>query len=143
MAGNRCGYLVGPQEAIDAIKRIVTNINYSACTASQLAAIRALNGAGQPWVDAAREKYAELGRWAAAELGLEAPRGSTFLFPDVEHVLDERGLNGLLADLAEAGVLVAPGPSFGPYPHHVRICFTSADPEQIRQGVRILAAQLA
>ncbi len=142
MAGNRCGYLVGPQEAIDAIKRIVTNINYSACTASQLAAIRALDGAGQPWVDAARKKYAELGRWSAEQLGLEPPLGSTFLFPKVSHALDERGLNGLLADLAEEGVLVAPGPSFGPYPEHVRICFTSAEPERIRQGVELLARRL-
>jgi aspartate/methionine/tyrosine aminotransferase len=142
MAGNRCGYLVGPQQAIDAIKRIVTNINYSACTASQLAAIYALDGAGQPWVDRAREKYAELGRWSAEQLGLPAPQGSTFLFPDVEHALDDRGLNGLLADLAEAGVLVAPGPSFGPYPHHVRVCFTSAEPERIRQGVEILSRRL-
>ena len=142
MAGNRCGYLVGPQEAIDAIKRIVTNINYSACTASQLAAIRALDGAGQPWVDAAREKYAELGRWSAELLGVPAPRGSTFLFPKVTHALDDRGLNGLLADLAEDGVLVAPGPSFGPYPHHVRACFTSAEPERIRHGISILARRL-
>jgi aspartate/methionine/tyrosine aminotransferase len=142
MAGNRCGYLVGPQDAIDAIKRIVTNINYSACTASQLAAIRALDGAGQPWVDQAREKYAELGRWSARQLGLDAPLGSTFLFPKVSQALDERGLNGLLADLAEEGVLVAPGPSFGPYPEHVRICFTSAEPKRIRQGVEILARRL-
>ncbi|MGK7296741.1 MAG: pyridoxal phosphate-dependent aminotransferase [Candidatus Wenzhouxiangella sp. M2_3B_020] len=142
MAGNRCGYLAGPGEAIDAIKRIVTNINYSACSASQLAALNALNGKGQPWVDAAREKYAELGREAAGALGLAAPKGSTFLFPDVSHALDGRGLDGFLGDLAEAGVLVAPGPSFGPYPGHVRICFTSAPPEDIRRGIDVLAGRL-
>jgi N-succinyldiaminopimelate aminotransferase len=142
MAGNRCGYLAGPGDAIDAIKRIVTNINYSACSASQLAALNALGGAGQPWVDAAREKYAELGREAAEALDLRAPRGSTFLFPDVSGSLDDRGLDGFLGDLAEAGVLVAPGPSFGPYPRHVRICFTAAPPDDIRRGIGILAAHL-
>ena len=142
MAGNRCGYLAGPEEAIDAVKRIMANINYSACSASQLAALNALNGAGSPWVAVAREKYAELGREAAEALGLSAPKGSTFLFPDVSHVLDERGLDGFLGDLAEAGVLVAPGPSFGPYLQHVRMCFTAAPPDEIRRGIEILASRL-
>jgi N-succinyldiaminopimelate aminotransferase len=146
MAGNRCGYLAGPTDAISAIHRIVTNINYSACSAAQLAALNALNGAGQPWVDSAREQYAALGRDAADALGLPAPKGSTFLFPDVSHALDDGhdngGLDGVLGDLAEAGVLVAPGPSFGPYPHHVRMCFTAAPPDDIRRGVEILAGHL-
>ncbi|NBB93735.1 MAG: pyridoxal phosphate-dependent aminotransferase, partial [Gammaproteobacteria bacterium] len=91
----------------------------------------------------AREKYAKLGRDAAEALGLPAPKGSTFLFPDVSHALDDRGLDGILGDLAEAGVLVAPGPSFGPYEHNVRICFTAAPPDDIRRGVDILASKLA
>jgi N-succinyldiaminopimelate aminotransferase len=146
MAGNRCGYLVGPDEAMGAIKRIVTNINYSACSASQLAALNALDGVADEWVARAREKYAELGRDAAEALDLEPPRGSTFLFPDVSDALDtghdEPGLDGFLGELAEAGVLVAPGPSFGPYKHHVRICFTAAPPDDIRRGVDILARKL-
>ncbi|QKK03390.1 MAG: pyridoxal phosphate-dependent aminotransferase [Pseudomonadota bacterium] len=139
MAGNRCGYLTGPDEAIDAIKRIMTNINYSACSASQLAALNALNGAADDWVAGARARYARLGFDAAAALGLPAPEGSTFLFADVSKALDERGLGGFLGDLAEAGVLVAPGPSFGPYPNHVRVCFTAAAPAEIERGIAILA----
>jgi N-succinyldiaminopimelate aminotransferase len=142
MAGNRCGYLAGPKEAIGAVRRVMTNISYSACSASQLAALNALDGVGDRWARAACERYAELGRTAAEALGVPAPKGSTFLFPDVSHVLDERGLDGLLGDLAEAGVLVAPGPSFGPYPHHVRLCFTSAPPERIEHGVGVLASRL-
>lgn len=142
MTGNRCGYLVGPTEAIEAIERITTNLHYSACTASQLAALRALDGPGQHWVAHARAEYAALGREAAAALGLPAPQGSTFLFPDVSSALDERGLSGLLADLAERGVLVAPGPTFGPYPNHVRLCFTAAEPQAVRRGIAILADRL-
>lgn len=142
MAGNRCGYLVGPDEAIDAVRCIMTNINYSACSASQLAAINVLNGAADEWVANARERYAKLGKAAADALGLPAPKGSTFLFPDVSHALDDRGLDGLLGDLAEAGVLVAPGPSFGPYKHHMRLCFTAAPPEEIHRGIEILASKL-
>ncbi len=142
MAGNRCGYLVGPEQAIGGVKRIMTNINYSACTASQLAALNALNGAADQWVSQARAKYAELGRWSAERLGLPAPQGSTFLFVDVSEHLDEHGLDGLLGDLAEDGVMVAPGPSFGPYPHHVRICFTAAEPDAVRRGVELVARRL-
>ncbi|TVS10683.1 MAG: pyridoxal phosphate-dependent aminotransferase [Wenzhouxiangella sp.] len=142
MTGNRCGYLVGPREAIEAVKRIITNLHYSACTASQLAALRALDGPGPAWAAEARTKYAALGREAAAALGLPTPAGSTFLFPDVSAALDERGLPGLLSDLAERGVLVAPGPTFGPYPTHLRVCFTAAEPDEVRRGVAILAERL-
>lgn len=142
MTGNRCGYLVGPAAAIEAIERITTNLHYSACTASQLAALNALDGPGSAWVSEARARYAELGRMAAEALGLAPPEGSTFLFPDVSAALDERGLPGLLTDLAEAGVLVAPGPTFGPYPTRVRLCFTAAEPDAVRRGVAILAKRL-
>jgi len=142
MAGNRCGYLVGPDQVIDAVRRIMTNINYSACSASQLAALNALNGAAEEWVNDARQKYAQLGKAAADALGMPAPKGSTFLFPDVSHALDDRGLDGFLGDLAKAGVLVAPGPSFGPYKHHIRLCFTAAPPEEVHRGIEILASKL-
>ncbi len=142
MTGNRCGYLVGPAAAIEAIERITTNLHYSACTASQLAALNALDGPGSAWVREARPRYAELGRMAAEALGLAPPEGSTFLFPDVSAALDERGLPGLLTDLAEAGVLVAPGPTFGPSPTRVRLCFTAAEPDAVRRGVAILAERL-
>lgn len=143
MTGNRCAYLAGPAEPIEAIQRITTNLHYSACTAAQLAALKALGGPGQQWAEAARAQYAELGRKAAATLGVPAPQGCTFLFLDVASALDERGLPGLLSDLAERGVLVAPGPTFGPYPKHIRLCFTSAEPEQVLRGVEILAERLA
>ena len=42
----------------------------------------------------------------------------------------------------KAFFFLAPGPSFGPYPHHVRICFTSAAPEIVRRGVDVLASKL-
>lgn len=146
MAGNRCGYLVGPEEGIAAIRRIMTNINYSACTASQLAAVNALGQAGQRWVVDARERYAEIGAWAAARLGVAAPAGSTFLFLDVSETLarqeSDGGLTDLLQVLADRGVIVAPGPSFGPYPNHLRVCFTATEPKRTREGIDTLARVL-
>jgi N-succinyldiaminopimelate aminotransferase len=83
-----------------------------------------------------------MGAESAAMLGLEPPQGSTFLWLDVAGRLDERGLQGLLEDLADNGVTAAPGPSFGPYPTHIRVCFTAAPPDKVRRGMERLAELL-
>jgi len=142
MAGNRCGFVVGPGAVMGDLLKISTHAWYSTPTASQLAAVRALDGRGDAWVAAARGRYADLGRSAAARLGTDPPEGSTFLFLDVAARIDGRGLAGFLEDCADRGLFLAPGPSFGSYPTHVRICFTSAEPERIERGVATLAAML-
>ncbi len=143
MTGNRCGYLVGPADLLAECNKLGTHTYYCAPHASQLAALAALTSpAAAEWVAEARESYCTTGREAAAMLGVPAPEGSTFLFVDVEPRLDERGLVGFLEDCAEHGLLLAPGPSFGAYPHHVRLCFTSAAPELVLRGVEKLAREL-
>jgi N-succinyldiaminopimelate aminotransferase len=112
MAGNRCGYVVGPAETMRELCKVSTHTFYSTPTASQLAACRALDGRGDAWVQSIRPRYREMGRQAAARLGLPAPSGSTFLFLDVADRLDGRGLAGFLADCADRGLFLAPGPSF-------------------------------
>lgn len=138
MAGNRCGYVVGPAEIMGELRKVSTHTFYSTPTAAQVAALRALERADD-WIARARAKYIELGTFAAERLGLEPPEGSTFLFLDVADHLDDRGLGGFLEDCADRGLFLAPGPSFGPYPTHVRICFTAAEPEVVRAGVEVLA----
>jgi aspartate/methionine/tyrosine aminotransferase len=142
MAGNRCGYLAGPAEVMGELRKVSTHTFYSAPTAAQLAGIRALEGAADDWLAAAVERYRELGRATAARLGTPAPGGSTFLFLDVADRLDERGLEGFLEDCVDRGLFLAPGPSFGPYPTHVRLCFTSVEPERVARGVDVLARLL-
>jgi len=142
MAGNRCGYVIGPDVVMSEVCKVSTHSFYSTPTASQLAATRALDGRGDAWVRDVREQYRALGVRTAQRLGVESPEGSTFLFLNVEPQLDERGLLGLLTDCADRGLFLAPGPSFGPYPHHLRICFTAAEPDQIDAGVEILAETL-
>jgi len=138
MAGNRCGYVVGPEQVIRDLSKVATHSFYSTPTASQLAACRALDGRGDAWVRQVRPQYTEAGDQAAATLGVDAPGGSTFLFVDVARALGPRGLAGFLEDCADRGLFLAPGPSFGPYPSHVRICFTSAPPDAVRRGVACL-----
>jgi aspartate/methionine/tyrosine aminotransferase len=141
MAGNRCGYVVGPAAAMGELRKVATHTFYATPTASQLAALRALERGG-PWVEAAREQYAETGRWAAERLGVDPPGGSTFLFLDVGEHLDDGDLDGFLERCADRGLFLAPGPSFGPYPTRVRLCFTAAEPHVVREGVEVLAELL-
>lgn len=144
MAGNRCGYVAGPARAMERLERISIHNYYSTTTASQLAAIRALDGPGDRWVDYARPLYREAGTSAAGILGEPAPEGSTFLFLNVSDRAADHpdGLQGLLIELARHGIAVAPGPSFGPYPSHIRVCFTADPPDVVERGMQMLAGLL-
>ncbi|HSK76576.1 MAG TPA: pyridoxal phosphate-dependent aminotransferase [Thermoanaerobaculia bacterium] len=142
MAGNRCGYVVGPAEAMAELRKISLHSFYSTPTASQIAAVKVLGGPGEAWIAHAREEYKAVGDRVAARLGLEPPKGSTFLFLDVADHLDERGLGGFLERCVDRGLFLAPGPSFGPYPTHVRLCFTASPPGVVERGVEILATLL-
>lgn len=142
MAGNRCGYMVGPEAWVAAARKISTYTYYCAPRASQEAGIIALGEAGDRWLATTVPAYKALGDAAADRLGVERPEGSTFLFLDVADRLDARGLDGFLEDGMSRGLLIAPGPIFGPYPTHVRVCFTSVEPERVRTGIEVLAGLL-
>jgi N-succinyldiaminopimelate aminotransferase len=142
MAGNRVGYVAGPAAPVAEALKLSTHTVYAAPTASQLAALRILQGAGDAWIARTRDAYRRLGESAADRLGVPRPEGSTFLFLDVASRLDARGLTGFLEDAADRGLLVSPGPSFGPCPTHVRVCYTSAPPDAVLAGIEVLAALL-
>lgn len=142
MAGNRAGYVIGPEAAMGEIRKVSVHTFYSTPTAAQLAGVRAMRGATDAWVEQAREKYRTAGQMACEILGEPEPQGGTFLFLDVADALDETGLGGFLERCVDRGLFIAPGPSFGPYAHHVRLCFTATPPEVTERGVRILAELL-
>ncbi|MEZ4451184.1 MAG: pyridoxal phosphate-dependent aminotransferase [Nannocystaceae bacterium] len=142
MAGNRCGHVIGPRGAIAQARKIAAHTFYSTPTAAQLAALEVLGARGERWIADAKARYQAVGDAAAARLGVAPPGGSTFLFLDVADHLDADGLGGLLGRCAERGLLIAPGPSFGPYETHVRLCFTAAPPEVVLRGVDVLAELL-
>ncbi len=143
MAGNRVGYLAAPSALAAQARKIGTHTAYAAPTAGQWAALRALEE-GADWISESRAAYREVGDEAAALLGLEPPGGSTFFFLDVRPHLDERGLDGFLADCFEDGVLVAPGGSSGrDYGDWVRLCYTAVPPAEALEAVRRLARRLA
>lgn len=142
MAGNRCGYVVGPEPVMGELRKVSTHTFYSTPTASQIAAARALDGRGDAWIAAAKPQYIEIGDECADRLGMARPEGSQFLWIDVGDQLDERGLLGFLEDCLQEGLLVAPGTSFGSYPSHIRVCYTAVQPAVTRRGVEILAQRL-
>lgn len=145
MAGYRCGWLVGPTGPMEGALKLHTHNVYSAPTASQVAALRVLSGAGEAWLSESRALYAATGRRAAARLAVAPPQGSTFLFLDVAKSLPDPGSGGLEAFLegcADEGLYAAPGPSFGPYPTHIRVCYTAAPPDVVMRGIEILARRL-
>jgi aspartate/methionine/tyrosine aminotransferase len=142
MAGNRVGYLVGPEKAVLEARKVSTHTFYASPNASQLAAHYALLH-GDAWVETARVAYQKAGIAAARRLGVPEPEGSTFLFLDVASHLDERGIWGFLEDCLDEGLLLAPGPSFGvDYSTCIRVCFTCVEPEVVEKGVEILARKL-
>lgn len=142
MAGYRCGYVTGPATVMPAVAKLATHTFYSTPTPAQVAAQRALEPAGQGWLEEARKRYREIGNRAADRLKVARPEGGTFLFIDVSRALDGEDLSGFLERCADEGVFLAPGPSFGPYPAHVRLCFTAALPEVTLRGVERLASLL-
>jgi N-succinyldiaminopimelate aminotransferase len=142
MAGNRTGYLTGPEAAITQAQKISTHTFYTAPTSGQVAGLRALRD-GAPWIASARASYQEVGRTAAQRLGVAAPEGSTFLFLDVSGKLDARGIWGFLEDCVGDGFALAPGPSCGrDYQSWVRLCYTAAPPDQVLAAVDRLAERL-
>jgi aspartate/methionine/tyrosine aminotransferase len=142
MAGNRVGYVAGPPSVIGEARKVGTHTFYHPPTAGQVAGLRALEG-GDAWIENARSSYRSAGDDAARALGLPEPGGSTFFFVDARPSFDERGMQGLLEDCFEDGVLVAPGASSGSaYQDWLRLCFTCLPPEQAAEGVRRLARRL-
>lgn len=141
MAGNRVGYLAGPASVIGQIQKVSTHTFYCAPRAGQAAALVALEQ-GDDWIAHAKSQYQDSGNRVAGVLGLPEPQGSTFLFLNLEGRLP-KGVNGLLSDLVEHGVLMAPGPSFGQdYKHWVRLCFSSVTPEQAERAAHIVKGAL-
>ncbi|HKK50151.1 MAG TPA: pyridoxal phosphate-dependent aminotransferase [Myxococcota bacterium] len=139
LAGQRVGYLAGPARLVDEARKIGTHLYYHAPTSSQHTAIAALDG-GAEWLASVRQETGEIGKVVAEALALPPPEGGTFLFLDVGARLDERGLDGFLADCFDRGVLVAPGRSCGQeYEEWVRVSFTAAPPQAVREAASILA----
>ncbi len=143
MTGWRIGYVVAPAELIYPMHKIHQSLIMCAPTASQLAALKALE-VGEPYV---QEMHAEYNRrrklivGGLNDLGLNCvePRGAFYAFPCVHSTgMDDNDFAELL--LQEERVAAIPGRAFGPSGMgHVRMSYATSY-EKIEIALERIAA---
>ena len=140
MTGWRIGWVAGAPEAIEAIKRLKTNIDSGIFDAVQTAGIAALEGP-QDHLAATVERYRKrrdrlCDGLASMGVSLEPPRGSIYLWVPVPQGHTSESFTALLLD--EAEIVAAPGTGYGPSgAGFVRFSITIAD-DRLQEGVERL-----
>ncbi|MDR0847143.1 MAG: pyridoxal phosphate-dependent aminotransferase [Lactobacillales bacterium] len=143
MTGWRVGYAVGPLPIIKAMADIISQATSNLTTASQYAAIEALNGPTDSIIEMREAFEARLNEayplvTAIPGFKLDKPRGAFYLFPNVREALDKMGyddVNDFVNDLLEiAHVGVVTGAGFG-HEDNIRLSYAS-DIEKIKEGIR-------
>jgi len=146
MTGWRIGWVIVPEQLIDACRRVMQNIFIAAPTLSQYAAIAALSATAD--CERMRQAYDERRRYLLAELprlGFEIvvqPQGAFYIYANVERITDDAKAF-CWAMLEKAGVAITPGEDFGAYKaaQHVRFSYATGL-DDIREGVCRLRASL-
>jgi len=147
MTGWRVGWVIMPEDLIDAARRVMQNIFIAAPTLSQFSAISALSSERE--VEHMRKAYNERRRYLLDELpalGFEIvvePQGAFYIYANVQKLTaDSRAFCWDM--LEQAGVAVTPGEDFGVHRanEHVRFSYaTSLD--NFKEGVRRIGEFLA
>lgn len=141
MAGWRVGFVVGNEQAIAALAKLKSYLDYGTFQPIQIASIVALNEADD-YIAEVNETYR--GRRDTLIEGLnrvgwevEAPRGSMFVWAELPDRYKEMGsLDFAVHLLEEAKVAVSPGIGFGPSGEgYVRFALVENE-HRIRQAVR-------
>lgn len=155
MTGWRLGWAVVPRELVRPIELLLGNLNLSAPTLSQVAAIAAFDEDSVTELDAHVERYARnrqivLEAMRRINTPLLAPAdGAFYCYADVSHLCDDSA--EWAAELLEAtGVAVTPGIDFAPNSvegdgldpvldgkNFVRISF-SGSTEEVENGIELL-----
>lgn len=149
MTGWRCGWALGPKDAIAAMGAIQSHSTSNVSSITQVAAITALTGSQAPlavMLDAYRSRRDQLFDWLTADPHLKCrkPSGAFYMFIDVGDLLTGVAPGGFRtsAELAqalldEARVAVTPGEAFEA-PGFIRISYATSI-EILREGsTRIL-----
>lgn len=140
MTGWRIGWVAGAPQAIEALKRLKTNIDSGVFDAVQRAAIAAIDGP-QDYVaecNAVYRRRRDLLCDALGAMGLDVdrPRASIYVWVPVPEGHTSESFTTLLLD--EAGVVVAPGTGYGRHGRgYVRFSLTLPD-DRLEEGVERL-----
>ncbi|MEQ1870649.1 MAG: pyridoxal phosphate-dependent aminotransferase [Vicinamibacterales bacterium] len=143
MTGWRCGWSIGPKDAIAAQHAIQSHATSNVSSITQRAVVEALTGSQEP-VSSMRAEYQQrrdrLIAWLSedARIRCATPAGAFYLFPDVREWLAAGGFADTLtfaqALLDEARVAVTPGEAFDA-PGFVRLSYATSL-ETLREGSR-------
>ena len=145
MTGWRVGWVAGAPVAIEAIKRLKTNIDSGIFDAVQRAGIAALDGP-QDYLAECVERYRrrrDLLCDGLRSLGVvvEPPKGSIYVWAPVPESHNSESFTAHLLD--EAAVVVAPGTGYGPSGEgYVRFSLTLPD-DRLEEGVERLRKVVA
>jgi LL-diaminopimelate aminotransferase len=144
MTGWRVGWLAGNPEVVESYRRLKTNLDSGMFEALQLAGVAALTDACDfpSQMSEIYRRRRDLMIEALARIGLpaEPPRATPYIWVRVP----EGHTSGTFTELVleEAGVVVSPGPSFGPSGEgYVRISLTVPD-ERLREAANRIASSL-
>jgi LL-diaminopimelate aminotransferase len=144
MTGWRVGWVAGNAEVVEQFRRLKTNLDSGMFEAVQLAGVAALTEArGFPAeMSAIYRRRRDLMIEALAGIGLpaEPPQATPYIWVRVPDGHTSETFTELV--LEEAGVVVSPGPSFGPSGEgYVRVSLTVAD-ERLEEAASRIATSL-
>ena len=139
MTGWRIGWIIVPDELIDACRRVMQNIFIAAPTLSQNAAIAAIAATDE--IEIMRKAYGERRNYLLSELPklgfniVVEPQGAFYIYADVSRITDDS--RRFCWDMLEnAGVAITPGEDFGRYKsdQHLRFSYATGL-DDIREGI--------
>jgi aspartate/methionine/tyrosine aminotransferase len=142
MTGWRLGWLVAPEEYVEAVDRLAQNIFLSAPTPAQHAALSAFGEGTGAILEERRLEFRQRRDFllpALTRLGFKfpvVPQGAFYLYGDCSAFTDDSFR--FAGDLLEqAGVAVTPGLDFGANQpeRHIRFAYTT-DRRKLEEGVR-------
>ncbi len=147
MTGWRIGWLLVPDDLLDAVDRLAGNFTICPPSISQLAAVAAFDSYGELDANVARYRTnRDLLLRSLPQIGIDRfapPDGAFYLYADVSQWTED-SLSWVGRLLDEAGVAVAPGVDFDPIDggKFIRMCF-AGDGAEIERAVQLIGDWLA
>lgn len=142
MTGWRIGFAVGPQEIIQAMGQLTSQLTSNPTTVAQYAAIAALkkgHKAAEEMRLAFEERLNTIYPLLNQVPGFRAdkPQGAFYLFPNVEEAMKRKGFTEVAAFtndiLEQVGLALVAGDAFGS-PHHVRMSYAT-DLDTLKEAI--------
>ncbi len=141
MTGWRVGWVVAPDDVVDAAARLQSHSTGNVSNVSQQAALAALTGPQEAVSERRqafdrRRKLMHSGVSSMPGVSCHEPRGAFYVFPDVTGLLGDRfptSADLSTAIIEEAAVATVPGESFGA-PGHIRLSYALGE-EDIERGL--------